>query len=1167
MRLTSIKLAGFKSFVDPTTIPIPAQLTGVVGPNGCGKSNVIDAVRWVLGESSAKHLRGASMQDVIFNGSSARKPVSRASVELIFDNSQGKAAGQWSQYADISVKRVLTRNGDSSYYINNLHVRRRDVSDLFMGTGLGARAYAIIEQGMISRVIEAKPEELRAYLEEAAGISKYKERRKETESRLKDARDNLNRVEDIRQELDTQIEKLSVQAEVATRYKTFQEQLSSAQHLLWYVKKRDAQSGRSKLARDLGEAGNRLEAETARLREIEARLESTRNEHFSAQDHFNVLQGEYYAAQSEVSRIEQSLSHIRATRERLMRQQSELETRNQSLYDRIASATNEKEEQMGKLANLTDLIAQAETRFSTASSQHLPEKEEALRQAQQAASEAQRELSLAEQNRQVDETNLNHARKSLLQLEERKTRLDKELAQLPNPDATVLSGKELDLASLTEALDEARAQLELHDAELPDLDAARNAASQELDRTRRELHQVEAELSALKKMQESLKADEKLGQWLNQQNLGTATRIWQGLDVEEGWEAAVEAVLRERLQALNASVQEDWFTNAPPARMTTFGEAGESLNAQAGSLLSKLRAKTGNIAGVLNDWLSNVLVAENPQDARQRQSSLQAGQILVTPQGHVFTRHSVTFHGPHTAVESVLARSRDIVKLDAQLLSLKERLSQLEESQQAAHAAYTVAQQTIAQLRQQVNQSQSRQQTAQMEVLRLQQAFDRVNQRRAQIENELHEIEANLASEQEEITLTEERLQNHRSEIEFARERVYEARQARDIADRAVHEARELQREAERSLQETRFVESTASNKIIELESLLLNLQEEKERSSESLVSLQQEMFGLDDTPIEAGLQSALANRVAREEGLSSARNGLEEMTNRLRNEDESRIQCEQGLTPLRERMEQLRLKDQELLLTETQFEENLNQAQADQESLRVLHEQTNPKASALQSDINRLTGEISALGAVNLAALDELTQAQERGTYLANQHADLLEATNTLESAIRKIDQETRELLKATFDVVNTNLGELFPQFFGGGRAELVLTGEELLDAGVQIIAQPPGKKNSSIHLLSGGEKALTALSLVFALFKLNPAPFCLLDEVDAPLDDANTIRYSEMVKRMSAETQFLFITHNRITMEMAQHLAGVTMNEPGVSRIVAVDVQEALRFQEVAA
>ena len=1167
MRLTSIKLAGFKSFVDPTTIPIPAQLTGVVGPNGCGKSNVIDAVRWVLGESSAKHLRGESMQDVIFNGSSARKPVSRASVELIFDNSLGKAAGQWSQYAEISVKRVLTRNGDSSYYINNLHVRRRDVSDLFMGTGLGARAYAIIEQGMISRVIEAKPEELRAYLEEAAGISKYKERRKETESRLKDARDNLNRVEDIRQELDKQIEKLAAQAEVARQYKQLQTDLNASQHMLWYVKKLDAQTARSKLARDLGETGNRLEAEIARLREIEAVLEATRNEHYSAQDQFNVLQGEYYAAQSEVSRIEQALSHLRTTRERLSRQQTELESRNQSLYARIASATSEQAEQVARLANLSDLIAQAENRFTAASAQHLPEKEESLRLAQQAVAEAQSALSLAEQNRQVDEAHLSHARRSLQQLEERKTRLGKELAQLPRPDADALSAKEAELAELAETLSEASARQEHQDAELPALDQVRMNAAQAMDEANRELHRLEAELGAMQKMQESLKADEKLGQWLSRQNLDQAARIWQRLDVEPGWEAAVEAVLRERLQALETVAQDSWFEEVPPARMTVFNAAGEAGAVSAVGLMGKLRAKSGSLPAVVGDWLVGVQVANNVDEARRRQHQLGAGECLVTPHGHLFTRHSVTFHGPHTAVESVLARSRDIETLRLRLDEQRARVAEQEQAKQSAQVAYSAAQQATQQLRLQFNQAQNRHQTIQMEVVRFQQAVERVTQRRGQIENELADIDNSLAEERAESVATEERLHNHRTEIDFARERVYEARQARDIADRAVHEARELQRDAERSLQETRFIETTANNKINELATLLVSLEEEKSRAAESLADLQQEMFGLDETPIEAGLQTALSNRVAREEAVAAARNNLEEMTNRLRNEDETRIQCEQGLNPLRERMEQLRLKDQELLLTETQFEENLNQAQADQNALKTLHDQTSPRTNTLQAEINRCTAAIAALGAVNLAALEELTEAQERGTYLGNQYADLLEATNTLEAAIRKIDQETRELLKATFDTVNANLGELFPQFFGGGRAELVLTGEELLDAGVQIIAQPPGKKNASIHLLSGGEKALTALSLVFSLFKLNPAPFCLLDEVDAPLDDANTARYAEMVKRMSSETQFLFITHNRITMEMAQHLAGVTMNEPGCSRIVAVDMQEALRFQEAAA
>jgi chromosome segregation protein len=1163
LRLTSIKLAGFKSFVDPTTIPIPAQLTGVVGPNGCGKSNVIDAVRWVMGESSAKHLRGESMQDVIFNGSTARKPVSRASVELIFDNSQGKAAGQWSTYAEISVKRVLTRNGESTYYLNNVHVRRRDVADLFLGTGLGARAYAIIEQGMISRIIEAKPEELRGYLEEAAGISKYKERRKETESRLKDARDNLNRVEDIRRELTQQIEKLAAQAEVATQFKRHQTDLSAAQQMLWYVKKRDAQAARGRLARDLGEVGNRLEAETARLREIEKNLEHTRTEHYAAQDTFNTLQGEFYAAQAEVSRIEQELKYVRENHERLHKQVEELDQRRAQLVERAGAADAELAEWNQKKAGLRDLLAAAEQRFNEANAQ-LPAKEEALKATQQAVGEAQRDLSQAEQSRQVDETNLAHARKLIQQIEERRRRLSHERDSLPRPDAAALSAKEVEATNLATALNQIKSDMEQKETDWPQLETARNLASQELDEVRRQLHQAEAELAALKKLQESLKADEKLGEWLGSQGLSTRERLYEQLDVEPGWEAAVEALLREQLQAMEAEPASSWFESPPPARLTLISSGG---NAAGSGLFAKVNVKNPTLQGAVAEWLAGVQVADNPEQAQSRCGQLAAGERIVTPQGHVFTRHSVTFHGPHTAVEGILARSRDIERLEQEAAKHHEQAENHENALQVANAAMTAAQQLIQQLRRQASQSQNRQHTAQMEVVRLQQAFERINQRRTQIESELAEVEAQLANEKTEAEAAEERLKEHRTQIEFARERVFEARQERDRADRAISEARESQRQAERSLQEARFTETTCSSKINELTRQIEVISHEKGGVAESLVKAKLDLSQVDEIPLSTSLQTALDSRVLKESALSGFRNNLEDLTNRLRADDELRVTCEQGLTPLRERMEQLRLKDRELLMTEAQFDTQLREAQSDQEALKLRHDQDSPRGNNLQAEINRLNIAIAELGAVNLAALEELDQAKERDEYLNNQHTDLLEATETLESAIRKIDQETRELLKQTFDTVNGHLSDLFPQIFGGGHAELVLTGDELLDAGIQIVAQPPGKRNTSIHLLSGGEKALTALSLVFSLFKLNPAPFCLLDEVDAPLDDANTMRYCDMVKRMSAETQFVFITHNRITMEMAHHLAGVTMNEPGVSRIVAVDVEEALRFQEAAA
>ncbi len=1166
MRLTHIKLAGFKSFVDPTVIPVPAQLTGVVGPNGCGKSNVIDAVRWVLGESSAKHLRGETMQDVIFNGSGTRKPASRASVELAFNNELGRAAGQWSQYAEIAVKRVLDRSGDSTYYINNMRVRRRDVADLFLGTGVGARAYAIIEQGMISRLIEAKPEELRGYLEEAAGVSKYKERRKETEARLKDARDNLNRVEDIQRELVNQVEKLTAQAEVAQHYKQLQADLTYAQHRLWYAKKHDAAQQRARIDKDLTEAQNKLEAETARLRHIESQLETARQSQFAGQDTLNTAQAAYYQAQSEVARIEQTMAHQNATRERLYRQVHDLGARMDAQQVRRAATAEALAEVNAQQPGLEAAQMEAEAAAREATDSTLPEKEAALRNAQQAVGEAQRTVSQLDQARQVDENSLGHTRRQIEQLDTRQRRLEQEQAQLPRPDAAGLSGKQLEVEELAQTL--AIAQEKLKDAEtaLPVLDAARAQHMRDLEAARKSLHQTEAELAALKKLQESLKADEKLGAWLSRRNLQHAARLWETLTVAPGWEAAIEAVLRERLQAVAADAQADWFADAPPARLTLWtGHGAAAAQAPAETLASKVTSDNLAAQAALGDWLAGVYWADDADAARSRASTLLAGECVVTPQGHVFTPHSVTFHGPHTAVEGILARGRELERLGTDAERLREETVQLETAYSEAQAQYAERQREIQTLRAQTGQTQSRHHTAQMELLRLQQAVERVQSRAAQITQEREEVALQLESERATVEALDTRLKGYREQGELAREALYAARQQRDQADRAVFEARELQRAAERRHQEAGFALTTCSNKIRELGETLARVEQEIAEDETRLAEARDELARLPADALDAELQAALATRTECEAALAAARDALEGLTAQLRGHDEARLACEQGLDPLRRSIEQLKLKDQEAMLMQSQFELQLREAAADEASLESGLADS-PKPSQLQAEINRLQNEIAALGAVNLAALEELTQAQERAEYLAAQCADLLEAVTTLEDAIRRIDQESRTRLKETFDTVNQHMGELFPKLFGGGQARLILTGEELLDSGVQVFAQPPGKKNASIHLLSGGEKTLTALSLVFAMFKLNPAPFCLLDEVDAPLDDANTERYCNLVKAMSDHTQFLFITHNRVTMEMAQHLAGVTMQEPGVSRIVAVDVEEAVGMVEAA-
>ncbi len=900
MRLTHIKLAGFKSFVDPTVIPVPAQLTGVVGPNGCGKSNVIDAVRWVLGESSAKHLRGESMQDVIFNGSTSRKPASRASVELAFDNELGRAAGQWSQYAEISVKRVLERSGDSSYYINNLHVRRRDVADLFLGTGVGARAYAIIEQGMISRLIEAKPEELRAYLEEAAGVSKYRERRKETEARLKDARDNLHRVDDIQRELNSQLEKLAAQAEVAQQYHDLQAELNLSQHRLWYAKKRDAQGQRTRIEKELSEAANRLEAETARLRQIEATLENARVAHFSGQDALNASQAVYYQAQSEVARIEQSMQHQNATRERLHKQILDVGARRDAQMARRDAAQASHRQWSGQLPGLQAALVEAEAAARQATDSTLPQKEEALRRAQQAVGEAQRELSQSEQARQVDENSLGHTRRQLEQLDSRHRRLEQEQAQLPRPDAAGLAKKEVEVAELAQILATAQAGLKAAETALPELDAARAGLMSELETARKSLHQTEAELAALKKLQESLKADEKLGAWLRLRGLDGATRLWEKLRVAPGWEAAVEAVLRERLQAVSADVAPGWFDDAPPARLTLWSGQGAAGSPAPDTLASKIETDDNTVTAALHDWLGAIQLADDVGAAQARRATLAPGACLVTPQGHLFTRNSVTFHGPHTAVEGILARGRELERLSEEAVRLRSDVTRLEADHAGAQQAYAERQREIQALRAQTGQTQNRHHTAQMELLRLQQAVERVQGRVAQIARELEEVARQTDSERAEVETLEARLKDYRAEAEFARERLYEARQQRDQADRAVFEARELQRAAELRHQEAGFSLTTCSNKINELRDSLELVDKEIAGDEERLAQAREELGKLPEDALDAELQTALAVRTESESALAAARDALEGLTAALRTHDEARLGCEQGLEPMR---------------------------------------------------------------------------------------------------------------------------------------------------------------------------------------------------------------------------------------------------------------------------
>jgi chromosome segregation protein len=1189
LRLSHIKLAGFKSFVDPTEISVPGDLVGVVGPNGCGKSNVIDAVRWVLGESRASALRGESMQDVIFNGSANRKPVGRASVELMFDNSLGKAAGQWSSYAHISIKRVLRRDGESTYHINNIHVRRRDVADIFLGTGIGGRGYAIIEQGMISRIIEAKPEELRVFLEEAAGISKYRERRRETELRLADTSENLLRAGDICQELEKQLLRLELQARVASRFKEMSAQLHRTQNLLWCARKQEAAAQRALAERELQSMQAGLEAEVACLRATEACLEEKRAQHYAMGDHMHEAQGELYAVNAEIAHIEQQIRHLRENRHRVAQQ---IATANSQLEHREKQAEEAASSLIQWRAKLeqTQLIHEANKRKAAAENEKLPQADAAFRTCQEKLTETRHKLMLLEQAGRLEENHRAYAEKSLQQLEARRGRLLAEQDTLPLPDMEQLSHLNREAEGSANDLKQKQELLAQTEDLLLNAEEVKSACANKVQMLHQRIIQAEARLTALQRLQHRLEGSERLSAWLVKHGLDTSPRLWQRVQIEKGWEDALEAVLRERLNSVQLEKLEslhDWTGDPPPAKWAVYEPNSRPSGDEQAKALSRglvyesaygrqeemppdrqdwtplqsyVSCDDSGIKGVVEEWLDGVFVVGSLRESLPHRSSLSDGEMLVTREGHIVTYHSVTYYAPDSQLHGVLGRQREIAQIKLESDGLKKHLSVEKSALETAEESRQEFESAVSRLRSDIAQLQQRQHDFQIQALRLAQLSERASQRGSQIEEDVAEIEQQAGLESARKRDAEIKLGEYQTQIETLRHQVQQEKLAGHAAERALTLQRQLAQNASREMQEASFHEKTCHNKIAEIENSIRTVDEDLVELKAQLQKLQTEQSGFDDTPMSMRLEEWLALRIQREEALSAARAALEEAAVELRNMEQKRLASEQKLHPLRESINTARLREQEARITENQFDEHLKEAEASQEELIQALGKTRP--STLQVEINRLNNEITSLGAVNLGALEELQSSQARKGYLDSQLNDLKEASETLKNAIRRIDAETRERLLQTVVKVNANLDEMFPTIFGGGQAKLLLRGDEILDSGVQIIAQPPGKKNSSIHLLSGGEKALTALAFVFSLFQLNPAPFCLLDEVDAPLDDSNTERFCNLVKKMSSQTQFIFISHNKITMEMAQQLIGITMQEKGISRVVAVDIEEAARL-----
>ena len=1176
MRLTQIKLAGFKSFVDPTVIPTPSQLVGVVGPNGCGKSNIIDAVRWVMGESRASELRGESMQDVIFSGSGERKPSARASVELVFDNSDGRASGQWATYAEIAVRRVLTRDGTSSYFINNQLVRRRDVHDIFLGTGLGSRGYAIIGQGMINRLIEAKPEELRVYLEEAAGVSRYKERRRETENRLSDTRENLVRVEDILRELTSQLEKLESQAEVAREYRALQSEGESKQNALWFLKEAAAHQERDRTQQDIERAHTELEASMAGLRASEAALESRRQAHYAAGDAVHAAQGQLYEANAKVSSLEAEIRHVVESRNRVLTRRTQLQTQ----LTEWATQQEHCQEQIqeGEDELMTSAARAEEAReLAQAAQEGLPDIEARVRQAALEREELRATLARVEQSLALVAQTQRDSDRQLQALELRRERLALELKGVETPDLVALEQLTGDKVATEELLEESQGALTELEDKLPAADARRAQAQQQAQVEAETLARLDARLSALVRLQEDVQKKGALEPWLAKHELSQLGRLWQKLHVEPGWETALEAVLNERMTGLEVR-NLDWArafaADAPPARLAFYQlpVAAPAVAAPAGlePLTKVLRITDPELRTLLQSWLGNVYIAKDVAQAIAARTTLPVGAMLVVQGGHLVDAHSVRFYAADSEQAGLLARQQEIENLQREIKAHQFIADQSRSAVAQAESAWQQVSQALPPARQRVAEITRRLHDLQLEHTRLQQQVEQTRERSGRLEQDIAEV----TSQQEELTAAkleaEVRFEELDGEIGVQQEAYSEAEMAGEALSEEAETARNRLRDQERGAQEAEFNERGVRARIAELQRNLQLALEQSVRAQQELAGQEDELATLDAAAAEAGLQEALEIRAEREESLGRARIEMDTLAAQLREADEERLTMERSLEPRRERIMQLQLQEQAARLAAEQFAEQLNERQVDRVAVQaVIAEQTEEwqRPAWLQSEVQRITKKIESLGSVNLAALDELTESRERKGYLDAQYLDLQTAIDTLEDAIRKIDRETRDLLQSTFNDVNTHFGELFPKLFGGGEARLIMTGDEILDAGVQVMAQPPGKRNTSIHLLSGGEKALTATALVFALFKLNPAPFCLLDEVDAPLDDANTERYANLVGSMAEHTQFLFISHNKIAMQMARQLIGVTMQERGVSRIVAVDIESALQLAAEAA
>jgi chromosome segregation protein len=1167
MQLTKIKLAGFKSFVDPTTIYLPSHLVGVVGPNGCGKSNIIDAVRWVMGESSAKHLRGDSMADVIFNGSTARKPVGHASIELTFDNSDGTVAGQYAGYNEISIRRQVSRDGTSTYFLNSSRCRRRDITDIFLGTGLGPRSYSIIEQGMISRLIEAKPDDLRAFLEEAAGISKYKERRRETENRIRHTRENLDRLNDLLEEIDKQLDKLKRQARAAERFKGLREEERQVRAELLALRYNTLHEDCSKRERQIQADELEMESELAAQRAIEAELERLRASLTDANDTFNSVQGAYYKQGADVARIEQAIQHSKESRQQQLQELERAERTLGEIGEHIEHDAGRLEELVRDIDAIEPELAGALERAGQ-SAAVLHDAELAMHAWQEEWSEFNQRAADSSQSEQVERTRIDHLDRHMQQLEERLQRMGQEQQNLDN--STLESEIEQLIVALNEQEELAatkQALLVAASASITEFRTGIDRQEQEFSALQSSHHDLRGRLSSLETLQQAAlgQRSDQVSGWLESEGLNEAPRLAQQIQVESGWEHAVETVLGSYLEAVCVDGLDDAERMLAGLEQGAISLFDTRVTPASGCSSDRLAALADKVQAPwsMGALLDGVYAAETLHQALELLESIAARESIVTRDGIWLGRGWLRVARDADEKAGVLQREREIGQLQEEMGEQAGRIEALRSSIAGDRAALFAAEQEREQLQEGYNLAHRQASEFQVRQASCKSRIEHHQIRSLDVLKEAEELRAQKARESEEYAAAQARMQEASSTIETLTAEREERTRRRQVLTIALDDAREQARAAQQSAHDMAL---RAESMRTARSSVEQNLQRMREQSLQ-LVTRRDELGGIlahGDTPIvelDAELGTLLSQRMEVETELSGARKQVEDIEHSVREQDQERVRKERSVSNRREQVEKERMGWQEIKVRSDTLMEQIIEAGFDYPELFASIDE-GARVDVWAERVEQLEKRIQRLGPINLAAIEEYDEESRRKVYLDAQHADLSEALETLEKAISKIDKETRTRFKETFDKVNTGFQERFPRLFGGGHAYLELTGEDLLDTGVTVMARPPGKRNSTIHLLSGGEKALTAIAMVFSIFDLNPSPFCMLDEVDAPLDDANVSRYCDMVREMSGHVQFVFITHNKITMEMANQLTGVTMNEPGVSRLVSVDIDAAVEM-----